>query len=109
MGPIFLTALTALGGAGPHPSRFVASDVGRPRFELFRQALVMAPSGSRPWVRYRHKAIISLRAKATIMVRRMRPLPAVVALFASHPVAEGAGDTITFAQLLTLGRMLRAE
>lgn len=33
----------------------------------------------------------------------------VVAIFASHPVAEGAGDTITSPLLLTLGRMLRAK
>src|SRR5258708_33768391 len=33
-----------------------------------------APVGTRPVVRYRHSATISLRAKATMAMRRMRPL-----------------------------------
>ena len=33
-----------------------------------------APVGTTPVVRYRHSAIISLRATATIVIRRMRPL-----------------------------------
>ncbi|MET2832888.1 serine hydrolase domain-containing protein [Mesorhizobium shangrilense] len=32
----------------------------------------------------------------------------VVALFASHPIADGAGDSITMPQLLALGRVLSA-
>lgn len=69
-------SVKALGGAGPRSSLSVATDHRGRRAEtraLYQHATV-APSGTTPCVRKRQKAIISLRAIATIMVLRTRPL-----------------------------------
>jgi hypothetical protein len=66
--------IKAPGTTGPYPSRFVAGDGGRLSRRTQGYALITAPSGMSPCVTYRHRAIISLRARATIIVRRMRPL-----------------------------------
>lgn len=65
--------IKALALHGPRPSRSVAVSlwaVAANRTQAFRTA----PSGTVPSVTKRHKAIISLRAIATSMIRRMRPL-----------------------------------
>ena len=66
--------IKAPGTTGPYPSRFVAGDGGRLSRRTQGYALITAPSGMSPCVTYRHRAIISLRARATIIVRRMRPV-----------------------------------
>ena len=60
--------------AHPFPSRTAVAVVA-PKLR-FNQDLTTAPSGTTPSVKNFHKAIISLRAMATIMVLRTRPLPA---------------------------------
>ena len=56
--------IRALGIPGPHPSRFAASDGGRFASNS-GLTLIKAPSGISPCVKYRHKAIISLREVST--------------------------------------------
>jgi hypothetical protein len=45
------------------------------RSRSYAAALSTAPSGTRPVVRKRHSATMSLRASATMAMRRMRPRP----------------------------------
>ena len=56
----------------PRAARTSSASIRRPDRET-RYALTRAPSGRTPWSRYRQKAISSLRASATMPIRRARP------------------------------------
>jgi hypothetical protein len=72
-GPIFLTAIKALGAAGPCPSRFVADSLSKmPRRSSLRPS-IPHPQGPARRADSAIGAMISLRANATSMIRRIRP------------------------------------
>lgn len=53
--------------------RVTSGNVARFLFVFLHQAFRAAPSGTRPVSTYRHKAIASLRARATMAIRFTRP------------------------------------
>ncbi len=64
----------AIGTLGHHHPPTATSVYCRGAVELANHAAFKtAPSGTSPVVRYRHNAIINLRARATIAIRRTRP------------------------------------
>ena len=89
-GPSFFTACFSPGGqsavaarpdpAKPHSASLEWVEWVKPSLEWVEPsdhaALNTAPSGTTPWVVYRHKATRSLRASATMAIRRIRPFAA---------------------------------